>query len=124
MYRVMAGIEVDPAQPGYRHVRIQPQPGGRFTNAKASHQTMYGRVASSWTLKDGAFDLAVEVPPNTRATVRLPNAKLDAVTESGRPVGSASGISRARQDGDAVILEVGSGTYRFAYPYPSPRQGS
>jgi alpha-L-rhamnosidase len=124
MYRVMAGIEVDPAQPGYRHIRIQPQPGGRFTSANASHQSMYGRVASSWTLKGGSFELSIEVPPNTRATVRLPNAKVDAVTESGRPAGSASGISRVRQDGETVVLEVGSGAYRFAYPYPPPRQGS
>jgi alpha-L-rhamnosidase len=85
---------------------------------------MYGRVASSWTLKGGSFELSIEVPPNTRATVRLPNAKVDAVTESGRPAGSASGISRVRQDGETVVLEVGSGAYRFAYPYPPPRQGS
>jgi alpha-L-rhamnosidase len=124
MYRVMAGIEVDPAQPGYRHIRIQPQPGGRFTSANASHQTMYGRVASSWTLKGSAFDLSIEVPPNTRATVRLPNAKAADVTESGRPAGSAGGISRVRQDGETVVLEVGSGAYRFTYPYPAPRQGS
>jgi len=27
MYRVMAGIEIDPAAPGYRHTLIQPGPG-------------------------------------------------------------------------------------------------
>ena len=123
MYRVMAGLEVDPAMPGYKHIRIQPQPGGRFTSASASHHTMYGPVSSAWTLKEGAFELTIEVPPNTRATVRLPKAQLANVTESGRPVGSATGISRARQDGETVIVEAGSGRYRFAYPYPAPRQG-
>jgi alpha-L-rhamnosidase len=124
MYRVMAGIEVDPAAPGYKHVRIQPQPGGRFTNVKASHKTMYGAVASAWSIKDGAFELSVEVPANTRATVRLPKAQLAAVTESGRPVTSARGVVRTRQEADAVILEVGSGAYRFAYPFPSPPPAS
>ena len=28
MYRVMAGIEIDPAAPGYKHTLIQPRPGG------------------------------------------------------------------------------------------------
>ena len=39
MYRVMAGIEIDPAAPGYKHILIQPQPGGGFTSASASHVT-------------------------------------------------------------------------------------
>jgi hypothetical protein len=51
--------------------------------------------------------------------VRVPNARLDRVTESGRPVARAagvagSGVRAARQDGDDVVIEVGSGTYQFA----------
>jgi len=110
MYRVMAGIEIDPAVPGYKHILIQPRPGGGFESVKASHETMYGKVGSAWTIKDGKFELAVEIPANTRATVRLPKAQAAQVTESGNP------IAQSRQDGDAVVLEVGSGSYRFAYP--------
>jgi alpha-L-rhamnosidase len=115
MYRVMVGIEIDPAAPGYRHIRIQPQPGGGFTYVKASHQTMYGKVSSAWTLKDGKFELAVEVPANTKATVRLPKAQLAGVTEGGHALVSRSGVKGARQDGDVVVVEVGSGMYRFAH---------
>ncbi|RPJ81648.1 MAG: alpha-L-rhamnosidase, partial [Acidobacteria bacterium] len=86
MYRVMAGIELDPAAPGYKHILVQPQPGGGFTSAKASHETMYGKVSSAWSLKDGNFELAVQIPANTRATVRLPKAKSGQVTESGKPI--------------------------------------
>lgn len=116
MYRVMAGIDVDEAAPGYKHVFIRPRPGGGFTIVKASHETPYGRVASAWTLKDGRFELAIEVPPNSRATVRLPNAQLTSVTEAGKRATEGNGITGRRQDGDAVVLEVGSGEYRFAYP--------
>jgi alpha-L-rhamnosidase len=116
MYRVMAGIETDEAAPGYKHVLIQPQPGGGFTAVKASHETMYGRVASAWTLKDGRFELAIEVPTNTRATVRLPGATLAAVTEGGLALTAGNGITGQRQDSDAVVVELGSGRYSFAYP--------
>ena len=116
MYRVMAGIEVDPAAPGYKKVRIQPQPGGRFTSARARHWTMYGAVGSEWTLRDGTFTLSIEVPANTTATVRLPKAQLAAVTESGRPLAGAGGVANPRQEADAAVVEVGSGSYRFAYP--------
>jgi len=116
MYRVMAGLEIDENAPGYKHVRIQPRPGGGFTSVKASHETPYGKVASGWTLQDGKFELAVVVPANTKATVRLPSAKLEGVTESGRALGAGTGIGSPRQEGDAVVVDVGSGEYRFAYP--------
>jgi alpha-L-rhamnosidase len=117
MYRVMTGIEIDEAAPGYKHVLIQPRPGGGFTNVKASHETMYGRVASAWTQKDGRFELVVEVPVNTRATVRLPGATLANVTESGRALAGGSEMAGSRQDGEVVVVEVGSGRYSFAYPF-------
>jgi alpha-L-rhamnosidase len=116
MYRVMAGIDTDEAVPGYKHVLVQPRPGGGFTSVKARHETMYGTVASAWTLADGRLDLAVEVPANTRATVTLPRARLGGVTEGGAPLAVGNGISAPRQDGEAVVVEVGSGQYRFAYP--------
>jgi alpha-L-rhamnosidase len=116
MYRVMAGIEIDEEAPGYKHILIQPRPGGGFTRVKAGHETMYGRVGSEWTVNDGQFELAILVPANTRATVRLPEASVARVTESGRTLAGGNGIAAHRQDGAAVVVEVGSGSYRFAYP--------
>jgi alpha-L-rhamnosidase len=116
MYRVMAGIEIDEAVPGYKHILVQPRPGGGFTSVKASHQTPYGKVGSAWTLKDGAFELAVEVPANTRATIRLPGAQLASVTEGGKPLAAGNGLTAPKQDGTVVTVDVGSGQYRFAYP--------
>ena len=115
MYRVMAGIEIDPAVPGYKHTLIQPRPGGGFTRASASHMTLYGRVSSAWKIEGRAFELAVEIPPNTTATVRLPDAPLAEVTEGGRALAAGSGIVSWRQDGPTVVVEAGSGLYRFAY---------
>ena len=115
MYRVMAGIEIDEASPGYEHILIQPQPGGGFTRVTASHETPYGKVGSAWTLQDGRFELALEVPPNARATVRLPRAQLSGMSESGQPLADGNGVTGRRQDGDAVVVDVGSGLYQFAY---------
>jgi alpha-L-rhamnosidase len=115
MYRVIAGIDIDPQQPGYKHILLQPHPGGGLTFAKGSVHSMYGRVASGWELKDGKMTLTVEVPANTTATVRLPKAKLEQVMESGKPLQSSAGVSRPRQSDDAVVVEVGSGSYVFNY---------
>lgn len=76
---------------------------------------MYGKVSSAWELKDGRFELAVEIPANTRATVHLPKAELDKVMESGKALSKGDGIVESRQEGDSVVAEIGSGQYRFTY---------
>jgi alpha-L-rhamnosidase len=95
MYRVMAGINPDPAAPGYKHSVIEPVPGGGFTQVSASLETRYGKLSSAWEIKDHQLTLTVEVPPNTRATVRLPHAPPD-----------------------RTVVEVGSGKHTFTAPRP------
>ena len=81
MYRVVAGIDTAPDGPGYKHVLIQPHPGGGLTNVAAALNTMYGKVRSAWTLDGQRMSLDVSVPPNARGTVRLPGATLEDVRE-------------------------------------------
>ena len=75
MYEYLAGIRSDPDQPGFRHILIHPYPAGDLTFVKASHQTPYGLVISSWKREGGTFTLDVTIPPNTTATVTLPNGE-------------------------------------------------
>jgi alpha-L-rhamnosidase len=117
MYRVVAGLEIDPEEPGYRHVLIQPQPGGGLTSAEARLETPYGEASSAWALlEDDRFQVSAVVPANTRATVRLPGAILSEVTEGDRAVTSAPGVREVEQQTGAVVVEVGSGRYQFGYP--------
>ncbi len=117
MYRVVAGLEIDPEEPGYRHVLIQPQPGGGLTSAEARLETPYGEASSAWALlEDDRFQVSAVVPANTRATVRLPGAILSEVTEGDHTVTSAPGVRAVEQQTGAVVVEVGSGRYQFGYP--------
>jgi alpha-L-rhamnosidase len=115
MYQVMAGLGVDHAMPGYKHTIIKPRPGGGFSRVAASHESMYGQVKSAWSVKDGSFELAVTIPPNTAATVWLPRARVETVLEGDLPLAVGRGISAVRQEGDFVVAEIGSGSYRFAW---------
>ncbi len=116
LYRVVAGIEIDPQKPGYKHIIIQPHTGGGLTYVKASHQSVYGPVASGWELKEGQLRLSVEIPPNTLGTVHLPQARLDRVLEGGQPLAGAKGVIGSYQKGKTAVLEIGSGRYEFSYP--------
>jgi alpha-L-rhamnosidase len=81
---------------------------------------MYGRVSSEWTLSDDKLELVVEIPANTRATVRLPRAQLAHVTESGQALTNRPGISNARQEGESVTVQMGSGRYFFVSEVTKP----
>jgi alpha-L-rhamnosidase len=120
LYRVVAGIEIDPQSPGYKHAIIQPHPGGGMTYAKAGHQSLYGTVASGWELKDRQLVVNVEIPANTTATVKLPRSRLEKVLESGQPLDAVKGILRSSQSGQNAVIEVGSGRYEFSYPLEEP----
>ena len=115
MYRVVAGIDTDPAAPGYQHVLISPRPGGGLSWVSASLETQYGETGSYWKLSERGFELTARIPPNTRGTIRLPGARLDQVREGGEPVAQAKGVRGARQDAAAVVVETGSGRYHFTY---------
>ena len=60
------------------------------------------------------------MPANARATIRLPAARLAGVTEGGRAVATADGVTSATQSGDAVVVETGSGEYVFEYAASTP----
>lgn len=54
MYQNIAGIQQDPASPGYKHILIKPRPGGDLTSAKGSYNSVYGMIVSDWK-KKGIF---------------------------------------------------------------------
>jgi alpha-L-rhamnosidase len=113
MYEYLAGIRPDPANPGFRHVLIHPYPAGDLTFVKASHESLYGKIAASWKRDGGAFTLSVSIPPNTSATVWMPAKDTASVTESGHPVAHARGVKFLRTEGDSALFEIESGDYMF-----------
>jgi alpha-L-rhamnosidase len=116
MYSVMAGIGIDPAAPGYKHILIQPHLGGGFSSVSASHITPYGKVSSRWRVVAGTSHLTVQIPANTTATVRVPEAQRSALLEGGKHIDVSNGILAVQQAGPDAIVEVGSGRYEFSYP--------
>jgi hypothetical protein len=77
----LAGIQIDPKQPGMKHLIIKPEPVGDLKFVKASTQTLYGKVVVEWNLHQtnpdcnkgrNVFTLKVTVPENCTADVFLP----------------------------------------------------
>src|SRR5690606_6073481 len=117
MYKTIAGINPDRAAPGYKHIIIAPHPGGHLTHAGPSLETLYGTVTSGWSIKDGVITVEITVPPNTTATVTLPDAAGKQITEGKTTLDRAKGIRAVTTEGGNVKFAVGSGTYAFSWQW-------
>jgi alpha-L-rhamnosidase len=98
LYNTVAGIEIDPAQPGYKHAIFRPQPGGGLTYANGKLKTEYGELVSDWKIEKGAFNWTVVVPPNSTASIHVPARDGQKVTLNGKAISETT-------------LEVGAGRY-------------
>jgi alpha-L-rhamnosidase len=115
MFGTIAGIDLDPTQPGYKHLIIHPRPGGGLTECKASYNSIHGLVRTEWHVDTDSYKLKVTVPANTTASVYIDGPQ-EKITESGKPAEMAEGVKFERPDGQSSVFAVGSGTYEFAAP--------
>lgn len=87
MYRKLAGI--NQLEPGYKKIMIKPKFVKGIHSLESEYESMHGLIKSSWSCIDKKIEIDVEIPANTTAILYLP--------EKNNPI------------------EVGSGTYHFAY---------
>jgi len=114
MMRVLAGIEPDPEHPGWSRFTIHPRAGSGLTSASGQHDTIRGRILSSWRRADGEFHLEVTIPANTSARVILPAKDPSGLSEEGKPIQAAAPHVRVVEvEGGEAILEVAAGHYVF-----------
>jgi len=59
----VAGIQ--PLEPGFKKVRIQPYPGGNLSHVKCSYQSSAGLISSAWKIEGSELLLNIEVPTDT-----------------------------------------------------------
>lgn len=95
LYQILGGIR--PAEPGFKKVLIKPAMVGDLSYVNTHHDGPYGRIISNWRRENGQFSLNASIPPNSTATVVLP---------------------------DGSSHDVGSGTYQWSIALPiAPRTG-
>ncbi len=105
LYRVMAGLEIDEQEPGYRHTVLSPQTGGGLTCVRGWHHSVYGLVSSEWERKGHRITLTVQVPVNASASIILEKG-------AEKPESELCFVLNAQGQWQA---DAGSGTWTAAY---------
>ncbi|WP_396635697.1 family 78 glycoside hydrolase catalytic domain [Maribacter sp. R77961] len=111
MYERIAGIA--PLEPGYKKIRIAPQPWAPLESASASLETPYGAVASVWNLQNNTLELNTTIPPNTTAQILIPGKVSEDLLLNGKIITNNTNIQIIKTSTDFFELLVQPGTYSF-----------
>jgi alpha-L-rhamnosidase len=110
-YQDLAGIKTVDA--GFKQIVMNPAAIPDLNCVKASYQTPYGLVKSSWTKNENDFDWHIAIPPNSKAFVYLPATTTSVITESGKAITVIKDIKLMKMENGKAVFRVGSGNYDF-----------
>jgi len=116
LYTGIGGIRAAKESVAYKNLEIRPQIVGNLTSAKATYESPYGHVMSSWKKDAEGITIDVEVPANSMAVVLLPAEATDLLYEgSTRLMEGKNGgkLFDVYVNGKQVGIRIGSGKYSF-----------
>ena len=114
MYSYMLGIGCDENSPAFKNFILRPTAGGTLTSVKGSYESMYGVIKSEWKSEGGVISAyKCTVPANTAATLYLPAKSAASVSESGRPLTGAEGVTVISEENGVIVMTLACGEYDF-----------
>jgi alpha-L-rhamnosidase len=108
--RHLGGIQAADDAVGFDRIVIRPRTH-RLEWVKSSHRGARGLIVSNWKVTEGGKEFEITIPPDSEALVELPVAEGATITESGKPLAEAEGVTVVA--GAVHRMKIGSGKYRF-----------
>ncbi|RLD80055.1 MAG: hypothetical protein DRJ10_07935, partial [Bacteroidetes bacterium] len=112
-YKWVAGIQADPSAIGFDKIIIRPQFISNVDWAKATYNSVYGKIVSDWKRNGNTFSLNVTIPANTTALVYIPTKDFKYVKEGNVNISELKYIQFIKMEKGSAIFKIGSGNYVF-----------
>lgn len=116
MYEDLGGIQSDTKEVGFEKIIMKPSFVSGLDFVRASHDSPYGKISSSWKKDAALLSWQISVPGNTTAVLYVPASAAGDVKEGGVPAAHAEGVRFVKMENGCAVFEVGSGNYSFATP--------
>ncbi|MEX1238297.1 MAG: alpha-L-rhamnosidase C-terminal domain-containing protein [Cyclobacteriaceae bacterium] len=113
VWKSVVGINVDDEHPGFKHFIIKPGVIKQSAWVKGEFETIRGTIVSHWKQQNDKFEIEIQIPANTTATLYIPTSEFKTVKEGGRSVKRVGGIDFMGMQDDYAVFRVGSGDYSF-----------
>ncbi len=112
-FNTLAGISSNPALPGKPDFVIDPFVDNELTYVKASYESIFGGLSSSWRKEVDGLEMDIEIPANSSALVHFPCEHPEQVTEQGNSLLHSDQFKLQGKERGKVVFRVGSGKYHF-----------
>ncbi len=103
LYSRLAGIRIDPDQPGYKNIIFTPSISTGIEFVEAGIETMYGLVFVKWKIDGNKVRYDIQIPPNCTAKIMLPSS--EKIEMDGMKINKS----------DLTNLEIGSGNHTVTW---------
>ncbi|ATC63334.1 alpha-L-rhamnosidase [Nibricoccus aquaticus] len=115
LFRHVAGIELDPAKPGFQHFILRPfiPAEGTLSHARATYRTMHGEIESAWKRSGSDFTWTIRIPANCTARVYVPSKTGMPIFENHLSLDRVAGLQNFDRVGDYATFTAPSGRYTF-----------
>ena len=113
VWRNLGGINPDEEHPGYRRFAIRPRMSNGLDWVNADYHSIRGRIVCHWKKEGPRLTLHIEAPVNTTALVYVPAKTITEVTEGGKPIERADGVTFVGMEDGNAVLRIESGKYVF-----------
>ena len=107
-YEDIAGISPDASGYGFKVIRFEPLFTACLPWAKATIETPYGTVVSSWQKEADKFNWQIVIPPNSSGLVVLPKGK--SITVNGIPLNLKKYVQVTGENGN-TFYQFPSGNF-------------
>ena len=118
----LGGIRQSDSSVAFKNLIIDPRPVKDLAKAKVRFDSPYGVISSDWKKQEGSFDIKIEIPPNTTATLYLPATNASVVTENNLTITNNPNIRFVGYQNGKSIFNLGSGSYQFMVKNKSVNQ--
>jgi len=112
-YYSLAGIQPDPASPGFKNVIIRPDFVAGLTWVKGEYESLYGTIKSQWKRENDLLTLNIEIPANTTVTIYLPTDIIANISENGNSLIDNKDFASVSPKNGKTVIQTGSGNYSF-----------
>ena len=113
LYRYAAGIDESADDPGFHRVILHPQFDASLGEARATYESVYGKITSNWKVDGNSIHWDVVIPPNTTGLIYLPGGLATRILEGGKDIRQSMGVSLVLRDSRNAIYRAGAGSYTF-----------
>jgi hypothetical protein len=114
LYRALGGIQQADHSVAFKNIVIEPEVVGDVKACQTSYDSPYGKIVCDWK-GDGEkhFEMTVDIPCNTTATVYLPVGHKKSVSINNRALEYRQLDLFQKFGKNKAVVNVGSGRYRF-----------